>query len=536
MQKVVIADDEPKVSRLIRELIRWDELDLQLVGICPDGQKALSLIQSEKPDIVITDIRMPVLSGLNLIKSAFEENLPIHFIVVSGYRYFEYAHTALKYGVEDYLLKPIDEEELNAALKRICTEENEKKQEKAYLSSMERKFSGSRYILHREWAESLMNPTAQSLLSVSSAEYGLDFQPGVYLALAVKADRQPDVARSPEQEKMLQEKMIQAIEKDFRPLVSELAVVPEKAQKLLVFLNYTEQNQAAVQQQVFLFLTHLKNCANDFSGYTVSLGISSAAKDLEQAGTLLLEAQQVLDQRILEGTGICLRNGGGKSLRRPQEQAAEVIRVKGNNVLKAAETLQPEQLANGIVGCFAEAEGETVPGCTYYALSGQLIETFLSGTGGEKDEWLKTSCDECRERAENCTSVRRLREELTGGLTGVLQQWKARLQEQERRPVQEAIRYIRRNYAEKITLENAAAASGFNANYFSDLFKRETGRNFTDYLVDVRMNAAKELLRDSTKTVYEVADSVGYKDSKFFSQQFTKTVGIKPTEYRKIYS
>lgn len=536
MQRVVIADDEPKVSRLIRELIHWDDLGLQLVGMCPDGQKALSLIQSEKPDIVITDIRMPVVSGLDLIRSAFEEKLPIHFIVVSGYRYFEYAHTALKYGVEDYLLKPIDEEELNAALKRICMEENEKKQEKAYLSSMERKFSSSRYLLHREWAESLMNHLAQSSMQECSAEYGLDFQPGIYLALAVKADRRPDVARSPEQEKMLQEKMIQAVEKNFRPLVSEFAVAPERAPKLFVLLNYTEQNRSAVQQQIFLFLTHLKNCANDFSGYTVSLGISSAGTDLEQAGPLLQEAQQVLDQRILEGTGICLRSSGQKSLYRPQEQAAELIRLSGNDVLRAAGTLQPELLGSGIAGCFAEAERKAVPGCTYYALSGQLIESFLSGTGGGKDEWLKSSCDECRERAENCTSVRKLREELTNGLSGVLRQWKAHLEEQERRPVQEAILYIRRNYAEKITLENAAAASGFNANYFSDLFKRETGRSFTDYLVEVRMDAAKELLRDSSKAVYEVAEAVGYKDSKFFSQQFTKTVGIKPTEYRKIYS
>lgn len=77
--------------------------------------------------------------------------------------------------------------------------------------------------------------------------------------------------------------------------------------------------------------------------------------------------------------------------------------------------------------------------------------------------------------------------------------------------------------------------SGFNATYFSEIFKKETGKNFTAFLLEVRIEAAKVLLRDTTKTIYEIAADVGYKDSKFFSQQFTKTVGIKPKEYRRLY-
>ena len=77
--------------------------------------------------------------------------------------------------------------------------------------------------------------------------------------------------------------------------------------------------------------------------------------------------------------------------------------------------------------------------------------------------------------------------------------------------------------------------SGFNATYFSDVFKRKSGKNFSDYLTEVRMTAAKELLRNTRKTIYEVAEAVGYKDAKYFSQQFTRYAGMKPTEYRKLY-
>ena len=102
-------------------------------------------------------------------------------------------------------------------------------------------------------------------------------------------------------------------------------------------------------------------------------------------------------------------------------------------------------------------------------------------------------------------------------------------------PIRLAIEYMKKHYAEKITLEDVAAHSGFNPTYFSEKFKEKTGKNFTDFLTEVRMEAAKELLRDSRKTIGQIGDAVGYKDAKYFSQQFTKCVGMKPTEYRKLY-
>lgn len=102
-------------------------------------------------------------------------------------------------------------------------------------------------------------------------------------------------------------------------------------------------------------------------------------------------------------------------------------------------------------------------------------------------------------------------------------------------PIRLAIEYIKKHYADKITLEDVAAHSGFNPTYFSEKFKEKTGKNFTDFLTEVRMEAAKELLRDSRRTIGQIGDAVGYKDAKYFSQQFTKCVGMKPTEYRKLY-
>ncbi|EIW26972.1 response regulator receiver protein, partial [Pelosinus fermentans A11] len=112
MLKVLIADDEEKICQLIEKLIDWQALDMKLSGVANNGIEALEKIEALSPDVVITDIRMPGYDGLDLVKKTRELNVGVEFVIISGYRHFEYAQTAIKYGVSDYLLKPIKKQEL----------------------------------------------------------------------------------------------------------------------------------------------------------------------------------------------------------------------------------------------------------------------------------------------------------------------------------------------------------------------------------------------------------------------------------------
>ena len=119
MISVLIADDELAVCQLVNHLIDWDGLQMERLDYASNGLEALDMIEKHRPDIVITDIRMPGLSGLELIRKTREQNIPVSFIIISGYREFEFARQAIQYGVEDYLLKPIQEKELNSLLYRL---------------------------------------------------------------------------------------------------------------------------------------------------------------------------------------------------------------------------------------------------------------------------------------------------------------------------------------------------------------------------------------------------------------------------------
>lgn len=117
MIRVLVADE--KVCQLICKLIHWEELEMKLVGTASNGIGSLQMIEAEHPDLVLTDIRMPGYDGMELLKRARIQNPDMEFIIISGYSHFEYAQTAIRYGVSDYILKPVNEEALNATLQKV---------------------------------------------------------------------------------------------------------------------------------------------------------------------------------------------------------------------------------------------------------------------------------------------------------------------------------------------------------------------------------------------------------------------------------
>ena len=120
-RSVLIVDDEFHIGILIRKLVHWEELGMECMDVLNNGEAALRMIREQNPDIVITDVRMPKVNGLDLIKAARDAGMRTCFIIISGYKEFEYAHKALAYGVEDYILKPVSEQELNDTLGKIRT-------------------------------------------------------------------------------------------------------------------------------------------------------------------------------------------------------------------------------------------------------------------------------------------------------------------------------------------------------------------------------------------------------------------------------
>lgn len=181
MLKVVLADDEKKILLLLQKLIDWERLGYEIVGTANDGLRALELVRELHPDLLITDVRMPGCSGIELIQQAKELQPDLHFIIISGYRQFEYAQNALKYGVEDYLLKPLKKEELTGILMRLSDKLGEE-------AALEFQLKRSKERQQDLLMESLGNAAEHQQPFLAYADEGFYTAEGVCFAAVVRVD------------------------------------------------------------------------------------------------------------------------------------------------------------------------------------------------------------------------------------------------------------------------------------------------------------------------------------------------------------
>lgn len=180
MLKILIVDDEPDICELIHKLIDWEALKMTSLGSSQNGIDAMEIILRQKPDIVITDIQMPGMTGLEMIEKASQQKLQTKFIVISGYREFEYAQQAIRFGVEDYLLKPISKTDLNLVLKRLLQENGAFLERRASENAMRNELRQKTAILRG-------NELRQTLTDYSRAFHNelFSFKPGVFLVVCV---------------------------------------------------------------------------------------------------------------------------------------------------------------------------------------------------------------------------------------------------------------------------------------------------------------------------------------------------------------
>ena len=534
MRKVLIADDEVKVGQLVKRLIQWDRLGLTCIGLVTDGQtayekngiEALEKIKEFHPDIVITDIRMPVLTGLEMIQKASEQGVKCHFIVVSGYKYFDYAQKALKYGVEDYLLKPIDEDELNRQLQKIVAEEEQREDKQQQVDQIEKKLEDSKYLRHKEFLRQILSQKQENI-DAANTEFGLQLENKCFRGLTFKLDRDIDVAENTQQMQFVLRKIMQKAEDAFSACTIDLIAAVQSNHSVQVLLNYFQTEQENIDNRITDFFNELSDYLENFQHYRITVGVSSEVESFEQISTAIEMSKEAAASRLFKGNGRRIEYcQEPHTLFSPKDFQNEY-----EEFAKAVETMQPDACQYQIHKCFRLASDKALFASEFYAMGLWLLRSTYDIL-----EIADTfDVDVQQEVLENLSTVADLRDYVIRQVQQLIKESRSERENRERKPVLEAIAYMKEHFTEKITLEDVAATIGFNTNYFSELFKKETGENFSNYLLGIRMEKAKQMLRDTKIPVYEIGESVGYKDAKYFSQQFMKVVGVKPAEYRKLY-
>ncbi|MGB4589965.1 MAG: response regulator [Clostridiaceae bacterium] len=536
MLKVVIADDEDRICRLIVKLIDWDALEMNVVGIAHNGIEAIELIKTLLPDIVITDIRMPGYDGLDMIMKAKEINEAIEFIIISGYGQFEYAQKALRYGVSDYLLKPIKKEELEKTLQKI----KETLKDKRGMLSLEEKhdlqirneqeekryaFLSNLLLLDEEQEEDFE-------LEKVNQEHFFFFKPGALQFLNLKVDC--DMRLLNNNRKPLEEKVGEILELAFKDLVYEISYLFEDS-SFIILLNYDGKQSQALTKKYGDLIKELQTTRPISNDMAFTLGVGAVVNSIGKLGLSYETSRWAVEERILKGSFHVLEIGERKET---DLISSEIIndfylkfsqKVERLDIQGTAKVL--EELKENILRL------KNVSGHEIIHITKEICNLYTFTLRKSKFRIMDgiTFLNEFENKCNSCKNLDMVFHTLQKSIATSMQDIMEEKTIMDSKPIRDAKRYMESNYMKNLTLDEVSGIIGFSASYFSSMFKKETGVSFIEYISDVRISRAKELLKESDLRVSDVCEMVGYSDVKYFTKSFIKHTGLKPNEFRKIY-
>lgn len=515
MLKVLLVDDEPVTLKALKVLINWNELGYTVCSEARDGKAALEAILQHSPDIVITDIRMPGMDGISLIQQCrMQKLLSIKFIILSGYGDFQYAQQAIKFGVADYLLKPLDEDALTEVLKRLQQEiGRERRQEQLRLESTHNALRNR----VRALLQSGRIPDGAMAASILDGLRMKDENSLRYVTIKILGGSDREGASEPASSELVAD----YLEKNYR----FFAVDADETHLSLLYLH--KDMDAAQIGGVF---SSLQRELSRVFGLQTAILVGMRGQGLEdlprsrdsvrkletnfyfyeQRDMLFWEEFENQDcsydvgdilktDGVIKGIAECDLTGAGAALDaifdglKSRHVSMDAVKIFLNNV--AIEIIKLINSLQGDAGALIKANAA-------------YINALESMTLGEAREKTLRLCYKAISLVETLKKQ---------GFKGI---------------VNDAENFIAQNYMKDINLKIVADRLHINPAYLGQQFMKKTGRHFNDYLNEIRIEAAKKYLAASSLKVYEVAEKVGFKNTDYFTSKFQKLERMSPTEYR----
>ena len=537
MLKVLIADDEKMICSLISQLLDWNALGYEIVGMAYTGVDAYEMIRKEQPDVIISDIRMPGYDGIELIKRTKEAGIEAEFVMISGFKQFEYAQNAMKYGVKYYLLKPIEEDKLQEIAEEIKDAILSRKQHDHYRNQLELEIQETRDKMKKRFLTSMLfgEQESRKIADCNSInqEYSTSFKEGVFQAVFIKVDTDRG------EEESIGSK-IEKLEKytDILGDVCEEHITTEMHSGIITLVNYKFEQEALVRKKIEEMYEEIKKYIDRFEGFSVVLGVGRKMDHFLESNLCLKTAIDAIKYRIrISNTNIIY-------LENYQFEPYDIDKI----VTEGKKQAYLSKVVSGDIRGAQECLAATLREIRYSGGSYSPILFFdiliayvdlLTDYCKQQDlysEEYERNLKKWNVSTDNIRSEKMLLSVTEDLIRETLEYAAEEKKSKDIKPIREIKKYIEENYMEEISLGQLAELVDMNASYLSSVFKKETGMTYSEYLILCRVKQASRLLVETNLSIGEIAHQSGYQDARYFSKQFSKQVGLKPSEYRKLYS
>lgn len=529
--KVFLVEDEVIIRNGIKKNIDWKKEGYEFVGEASDGELAYPMILKEKPDILITDIKMPFMDGLELSGLVKKELPDIKILILSGYDEFEYAKEAIRIGVTEYLLKPISSGKLLEALRGVSKIIEQEREEKEFLKRyMEEMKENIEHEKMKFFGRLIRGEISTTDVIESGEKYEINVSASCYDIVLFK---------------------ILSIT-EHRAMAQKLATVCEEIEMVIGNIPDVSIFQRGVDGWAFLICSEEENCEErkqeviqtlhqtmaKWNGMEYFGAVGNTVSRISALGKTFREADKAFSMRFSQEPNRIVRVG------ELQQKENGGWKTKGFTEIGQSREMMEKFLNNGTIeeiesfvdvymGKFQAGELESLLMRQYIVMDVHIVIMTFCEKMSMKDEELEAKADELKEAMQNLTSSHEIRRYITSLLK----------QAMDLRDMVSGRRYsdiittaqgiIEENYmSEEISLNSVAGKVGMSPSYFSSIFGKEVGKTFVEYLTEIRMEKAKEYLMCSAMKTSEISYEVGYKDPHYFSYIFKKTQGCSPKEYR----
>lgn len=523
--KALLIDDETNILKNLQIVLPWEEMEIDVIGLAKNGALALEFVAEHRPDLILCDIRMPVMDGIAFLERLREKDEEAEVIMLTGYQEFEYARSVMKYGVREYILKPINYDELSLVVERLSKVIRERKLEKR---SEEARLGKAMNLAY----EKLLYDVLMDYYSADMACFPYNGELGPdsirYAVMLADFDDYLHKCRSSnEYERKLWNFAVRnVLQEALLPEGLRYAVLQMREGEWCILIERKANEAEASKEEMLRWAEMLQCAAADYVKVNLSIGLDTSPAGLRELSRRFKVLQQTVhlasgkDRSILLARETDEEENNRELLWEPLEQLVSSLKRNERGGVDEALHRLMERL-QGISGC-SIARAEKIAHFIVLHLLREMRE--LDVLTGEEEREIWTIAEQADRVKDMLAIVQRIAtislDASAGKRTGDVLMHSAK-------------DYISRNLAHDLGVEELADYLGISASYFSLLFKQHFGSTFVEYLTAERMEMAKSQLLLTNKSVTEIGRSVGYAERRYFTKVFHKITGEIPSEYRE---
>ncbi|PKR84570.1 response regulator [Heyndrickxia camelliae] len=501
--RLVIVDDEMLERKALSKMIQREMPDINIVGEATNGRMAIQLADELAPDIMMMDIKMPGIDGVEAVREIRKSHKQIKFIMVSAFNTFEYAKEVMQQGVKEYLLKPSKQSEVLAALSRVIREIKEERQLQEEKQSLQDNLNRALSVIETEWLSSILNDHIS--FEAWSELLGIEVKSGTIVIFSIQSHL------SKEAKQQVYQRLKEWLKNKSECVMGP--VVENKIPVLILFNSIQEKNR--MKSQAIKLVRNVVSMMRD-SNLSIFAGMGLPFQTIEDLPNSYHEALLALEQRSLHyEMAYAFPTETSKEAKLSFEKEKELIEFiklgDRQHVLEVFELYVSELESQSELKAIRMLEE------LWIIVSRAMYELGIhtsSYTFPHKEPYDQIILATRQYVLESAELVQAWRTSHTKGY------------------LLKAKDYIMEHFHQSITLEEVAEYVGLSPFHFSKLFKGKYGMNFIDYVTNLRIEQAKEEILNTNKSLKEICFSIGYKDPNYFSRVFKKKTGVAPTAYR----